>query len=128
MQNLSSQNRDRIALEGRFLPPGEVSCYSLFFFFSMPHLFGARGIGKQRGSPGGDRSGGGGEGGMGAGGRRDNGTLSFPKEGGFEWVQRDGVGGLQSRLEGDSIQSLVEELGLEISIQTGEMSGNSHSW
>jgi len=46
---------------------------------------------------------------------------------------RDGVGqtqpgGQQSRLEGDSIQSLVEEVGLEISIQTGEMSGNSHSW
>ena len=65
---------------------------------------------------------------MGAGGRRDNGTLSFPKEDGFEWVQRDGVGGQQSRLEGDSIQSLVEKIGLEISIQTGEMSGNSHSW
>lgn len=65
---------------------------------------------------------------MGGGERRDNGTLFFPKEGGFEWIQRDGVGGQQSRLEADSIQSLVEEIGLEISIQTGEMSGNSHSW
>lgn len=37
-----------------------------------------------------------GRGGMGAGGRRDNGSLSFPKEGGFEWVQRDGVGGVYS--------------------------------